>query len=200
MEDAMKCCCRVPVKQEVLQKMQVKVCPRCGLMTKAKRISFEEERIRYDAHKCDFGYYAYIQKVFEKIQSYVVGNTILDYGCGQIHKLADIFLEHGYTSFYYDLHYYPNLKKMIYDTIVLIEVFEHVYEPYEELFRLAKMLDVGGRIILMTQFYDDVDLNSWWYLRDKTHISFIQTKTIEMWNLPLKIIERKEDILVLERI
>ena len=52
----------------------------------------------------------------------------------------------------------------------------------------------------MTKPYDDVDLQSWWYFRDQTHISFIRKDTLSLWDLKMKIIQIEGDIFVLERI
>ena len=39
------------------------------------------------------------------------------------------------------------------------------------------MLNENGRIIIMTK-EKPVDLNNWWYLRDITHVSFIEYRTM----------------------
>ncbi|MDE5545980.1 MAG: class I SAM-dependent methyltransferase [Anaeroplasmataceae bacterium] len=196
----MKCCCKIPLREEKIQGVSTMICPKCGLITKESRISFQEERKRYDAHVCDAGYIQYMKKLFEKLKEYIKGPTALDYGCGKIHILADLLNQNGIQADYYDLHYYPMLCDKNYDTILLIEVFEHLYEPYDELLKLQNMLKSKGRIIIVTKTYDDVDLEHWWYFRDSTHISFITEKTLSFWDLNLKIIAHFGDIFVLERI
>ena len=196
----MKCCCNLPLKEEMIQKSAVMICPKCGLITKKNQISFEEEKKRYDTHICDDGYLSYMHSVYEKIKKYITGNIVLDFGCGKIPALAAILKKEGFMAEYYDLHYYPILPNKVYDTIVLIEVFEHLSDPYQELLKLQEMLSSKGRIILMTKPYDDVDLQSWWYFRDQTHISFIRKDTLSLWDLKMKIIQIEGDIFVLERI
>ncbi|MDE7213235.1 MAG: class I SAM-dependent methyltransferase, partial [Anaeroplasmataceae bacterium] len=181
------------------QGMPVEVCSYCGLITKKNYISFSEERKRYDAHNCDEGYKSYMKSLFIKIKSFIKGTT-LDYGCGQIHYLADLLSVNGIPSNYYDLHYYPNLPDKTFDTIILVEVFEHLKEPYSELLKLKSLLNPKGRIIIITKPYDGVDLNTWWYFRDTTHISFIKKDSIGHWNLDMKIVEQVGDIFVLESI
>ena len=196
----MKCCCQIPLKEEKIQGLSTRICPKCGLITKESRISFQEERKRYDAHICDEGYVQYMESLYEKLKKFMNGPTALDYGCGKIHILSNIVNQNGVECDYYDLHYYPKLLEKSYDTIFLIEVFEHLYEPYDELFKLQNMLKPNGRIIIVTKPYDGVDLEHWWYFRDSTHISFITKKTLTFWNLDLKIIAQCGDIFVLERI
>lgn len=195
----MKCCCNVLKCETKIQGVAVDICPKCGLLTKRERISFLEERKRYDAHICDEGYQRYMESIFSMLHPYIKGKT-LDYGCGKIHLLSDILKNHGISSLYYDLHYFPTLPEELFDTIILVEVFEHLKDPYEELLSLKNMLKSRGRIIIVTKPYNDLKLDSWWYFRDKTHISFIQRNTFSFWNLDMKIIEQKGDIFVLERI
>ncbi|MDE7264400.1 MAG: class I SAM-dependent methyltransferase [Anaeroplasmataceae bacterium] len=196
----MKCCCKAPLKELCIQKTRVKLCSKCGLLTKIERISFEEERNRYDEHQCDEGYQSYMENVYNRIKGYLKEGISLDYGCGQIHLLADYLNKNHFSCDYYDLHYFPLYPKRTYDTILLIEVFEHLYEPYQELIRLRGLLNESGRIIIITKTYDDVDLENWWYFRDKTHISFLKKNTFSFWNIGMKIIAYNEDIFVLERI
>ncbi|MCM1131371.1 MAG: class I SAM-dependent methyltransferase [Roseburia sp.] len=196
----MKCCCQISLKKEKIQGFPTLICPRCGLITKATRVSFQEEKKRYDAHICDRGYIRYMEGLYEKLKQYIKGFFALDYGCGKIHILADILNQDGMQCDYYDLHYFPILSDKEYDTILLIEVFEHLYEPYDELLKLQNMLKPKGRIIIVTKPYDGVDLEQWWYFRDITHISFINEKTLSFWDLDLKIIDHFGDIFVLERI
>lgn len=196
----MKCCCKAPTEEEIIQNTRVKSCKNCGLIQKIEFLSFQEEKKRYDLHVCDEGYQNYLYKVFERIKNEIKPGRVLDFGCGRIHLLADIIKEYGLDCSYYDLIYYPTFPDGSFDTIILVEVFEHLKNPYEELKRLEGILNSFGKIIIITQPYDDVDLEKWWYFRDKTHISFIQKNTIEAWHLPFKILKKNGDIFVLERI
>lgn len=196
----MKCCCKVPLREILVQKTRVEVCPRCGLLTKMDTISFEEERRRYDEHHWDENYKKYMETVFHRIFPYLQRGISLDYGCGKIHQLADLCNENHYPCDYYDLHYFPVYPKKNYDTILLIEVFEHLREPYNELLKLRSLLKEKGRIIILTKPYDNIPLDKWWYFRDKTHISFLMKNTLSLWDIGLNLILNTEDIFVLERI
>ncbi len=196
----MKCCCKAPTEEKIIQNTSVLICKRCGLIQKKDFLSFQEEKKRYDLHICDDGYKVYMQKVVEKISNEIKPGRILDFGCGKIHLLADLLNEQNRECLYYDLIYYPTLPTGTFDTIILIEVFEHFKQPYEELKKLESMLKPHGKILIMTKPYDGVDLEKWWYFRDSTHISFIEKKTLEFWNLPFQIVQKNGDIFILERI
>ncbi|MDE6413809.1 MAG: class I SAM-dependent methyltransferase [Anaeroplasmataceae bacterium] len=195
----MKCCCKLLKKDTFIQGVPVEICPSCGLITKQNYISLKEEKKRYDAHRCDDGYKRYMEALFTKLEQYIKGST-LDYGCGQIHYLADILTSNHIPSAFYDLHYFPKLPSQTFDTIILVEVFEHLKETYEELLNIKKLLNPKGRIILVTKPYDGVDLDTWWYFRDNTHVSFIKKDTLLHWDLNMRLIEQKGDIFVLESI
>lgn len=152
-------------------------CPNCKYLKRKSILSNKEEKERYDMHVCDDGYLKYMQNVYENIKAYIYGRKILDYGCGQIHALSDIINSSGYSCDYYDLYYYPEIKEILYDTIILIEVFEHVIDPYNELLKLKNMLNKNGKLIIATNLRKN-DLENWWYLRDKTHVSIFSTENI----------------------
>ena len=61
----------------------------------------------------------------------------------------------------------------------MIEVFEHIEDIYSFLIMLKGMLNENGRIIIMTQAIPD-NFENWWYLRDTTHVSFVNYKTMDV--------------------
>lgn len=152
-------------------------CPNCKYLKRKSILSSKLEKERYDKHICDDGYIKYMNKMYDSIKSYIIGKDILDYGCGQIHALSDIINADGLSCSYYDLYYYPRLDDKLYDTIILIEVFEHILTPLEELMKMKSMLNKNGRIIIATNLRVD-KLDSWWYLRDKTHVSIFSCEAI----------------------
>ena len=117
-----------------------------------------------------------MKKVFLKIKKYVNGRC-LDYGCGKIHLLSDILNKNGYESSYYDLYYYNILIEGNFDTIILIEVFEHILDIYDLMLYLKSLLKPNGKIIIMTK-KKEYPLEKFWYLRDITHVSFVDDKTM----------------------
>lgn len=193
-----KCCCSISKISDIIQREAVSICPKCGLITKKNIVPSNLEKERYDLHICDDGYRKYMRGIYESISPYIKKDC-LDFGCGKIHLLADIIKENGYSCDYYDLYYYPEIKDKKYDTIILVEVFEHLQEPYTELLRLKNRLNKNGRIVIITKPYKN-DLNNWWYFRDITHISFINKETFDHWNLNMNIRLINNDIFILDSI
>ena len=115
--------------------------------------------------------------VYQAIKKYV-GYEVLDYGCGQVHALSDLINNDNKKCDYYDLYYYPKLNNKKYDSIILIEVFEHIREPYNLIMNLKNMLNPCGNIIIMSQVCKE-DFSKWWYIRDITHVSFVTVKSME---------------------
>ncbi len=191
----MKCFCECTKITNIIQKEEVLICPKCGLISKVKIVSNKLEKQRYDMHICDVGYKKYMNNIYLSIKDYLMGDC-LDYGCGKIHLLSDIINENKIKCDYYDLYYYPILNNKKYDTIILVEVFEHLKEPYEELLKIKRMLNENGRIIIITKPYEE-PLDNWWYFRDITHINFINKDTLNYWNLNMNIINIRKDIFIL---
>lgn len=190
------CFCGGKDKNVIIHNNNYKLCTRCGLLQKTVFLTPDSEKERYDKHICDDKYLGYMETIFNKLKNHLKKGISLDYGCGQVHALSDILNKNGYLCDYYDLYYYPELKNKTYDNIILIEVFEHLKEPYEEINKLKSLLKKDGKIIIMTKVYDNVDLNNWWYLRDKTHYSFIKKDTLTKWNLDFNL-EVDGDIFIL---
>ncbi len=194
----MKCFCDCNKIIEIIQKEEVLICPKCGLISKKNVVSNKLEKERYDLHICDDGYKKYMNNIFSSIKDYLKGDC-LDYGCGKIHILSNIINDNKINCDFYDLYYYPILVNKKYDTIILVEVFEHFREPYDELLKIKKMLNNKGRIIIITKPYKD-NLSNWWYFRDITHINFINKDTFKYWNLDVNIKNINEDIFILDSI
>lgn len=173
----MNCFCGGEFVKTQINKNEYELCNSCGYLRKNTYLSSKEEKERYDNHICDLGYLKYMEGVYQKIKPYIMGVS-LDYGCGQIHALADIINKESKCLFY-DLYYYPNMPENTFDTIILIEVFEHIKDIYKLMVDLSLMLNPKGRIIIMTQV-KKYPLSSWWYLRDSTHVSFVDIKTMEV--------------------
>ena len=140
-----------------------------------------------------------MNSVYLDVKDYIYGIDVLDFGCGKIHALADILNKNGFNCSYYDLFYYPEFPNLLFDTIIMIEVFEHLEEPYNVLLNLKKYLKKSGRVIFQTKVYPD-NLDNWWYLRDTTHVSFIKNETILKWceQLGYKVVGISRDIFILE--
>ena len=172
----MKCFCGNLMEEITINNVKYCECKNCGYLRKNTSLTRDEEKERYDLHICDSGYKEYMKKVFLKIKKYVNGRC-LDYGCGKIHILADILNENGYESSFYDLYYHNILIEGNFDTIILIEVFEHILDIYDLMLYLKSILKPNGKIIIMTK-KKEYPLEKFWYLRDITHVSFVDDKTM----------------------
>lgn len=161
-------------------------CENCGFLKKNTELSLIEEKKRYDLHNCDDAYVEYMSKLAEQMIPYLNEGVSLDFGCGKLHTLSDILNKRGIKTEYYDLFYYPLFPEKKFDNIIMVEVFEHLKNPYEELIHLRKYLKDKGKIIIITKPYTYENLEKWWYLRDITHRSFIRNDTLSFWGLPYK--------------
>lgn len=196
----MQCFCGKLMHSRKINKMDFYECPNCHYLKKANKLSSIDEKKRYDLHICDEGYRKYMSGVYLKIKPYLNEGISIDYGCGQIHLLADLMNLDNNICYYYDLYYYPNYERIKYDNIVLIEVFEHIDDIYSFLKEIKHDLNDNGRIIIMTKSLVD-DLENWWYLRDETHISFVNYSTMNTLALMLKmklIYDEKSSIFIFE--
>lgn len=172
----MNCFCGSEFVKIQVNKNEYYSCNACGYLRKISNLSSKEEKERYDMHVCDDGYLKYMEGVYKKIKPSIKGVS-LDFGCGQIHALRDMINKDS-LCYYYDLYYYPKMPDILFDTIILIEVFEHIKDIYSLMLELINKLNDNGRIIIMTQL-KKYPLESWWYLRDSTHVSFCDLKTLE---------------------
>ena len=61
------------------------------------------------------------------------------------------------------------------------ETAEHFYEPNKEFMRLDSLLEKGGWLGVMTNFYNDsIDFEDWYYRKDPTHVVFYTEQTLEV--------------------
>lgn len=82
----------------------------------------------------------------------------------------------------YDPAFFPNEEALgrRYNFITLSEVAEHLHAPGTVFDMLWPMVMPGGRLGIMTRFFTaDVDIKSWFYKNDDTHVCFYSTETFE---------------------
>ena len=162
-------------------------CPECFLLFVDPKyfLNFESERKRYDQHtnhNSDFKYQKYIQVFLDQLIPRIKkGSQGLDFGCGPGPTISHLLNQQGYHVQNYDLHFFPdqNLLQKKYDFVTCTEVVEHFQDPQFGWKTLKNLLHSQSLLMIVTQVYDQQNLNRWHYLRDVTHVSLYSVRTME---------------------
>lgn len=161
-------------------------CLRCGLLFKNPDSfsSFIEEKARYLTHNNDLhdeGYLKYLSKLWAEIPK--PEGDVLDFGCGPSKGLEALAQKQNIKNISvdsYDPIFFKNVNfEKKYDIVYASECLEHFYNPKKDLRLLFSFLKPGGVLAISTVFSDGVDLKSWWYLKDHTHVVFYSSKTFD---------------------
>ena len=161
-------------------------CPECDLIFVPDEfhLSPVDEEARYLLHNNTLSNEGYVNMFMEKIKlihQYCPGiSSVLDYGCGNEHILAELLQREAYECDCYDLYFHPGFPVRSYDLVISTEVFEHFRNVRNELIKILPLLRTGGFLAIMTSFHDPIeDFENWWYHSDPTHICFFSTKTFD---------------------
>ena len=168
--------------------------------------STDKEKHHYEQHNNDIndlGYQKFTAPVTNFIVDHLSNDSLgLDYGCGKGPVITEQLKKKGYKIDLYDPYFYPNetyLNKS-YDYIFSCEVFEHFYNPKDELIKLKNILKKNGLLIVKTHlFIDQADFTNWYYRKDQTHVFIYTYKTVEYiakkYNFEIITLEEKLFIL-----
>lgn len=187
------------------------VCTTCGALVKDKQfyVSSEREKSRYEEHNNDVYDYRYqkftspiTQTVLEHFETSSLG---LDYGCGTGPVISKVLNDHGYHVKLYDPYFYPNNDYIHYryDYIFSCEVFEHFYQPKQEIEKLLTLLKTYGKLLIMTHLCDITkNFENWYYRKDPTHVFIFTPQTIDYISqqFNLKIEQQDKRLIVFKKL
>jgi len=146
----------------------------------------QEEKERYLEHNNDVHdprYQNFVSPIVNCIRkNFKPESRGLDFGSGTGPVITKMLKEQGYNIFSYDPYFdnRPELLKESYDYIASCEVIEHFRNPAEEFSLLRSMLNHKGKLICMTDLYDEtIDFSRWYYKDDPTHVFFYHKVSIE---------------------
>lgn len=144
-----------------------------------------EEKERYLLHEHpaeDPGYEKYLSPLFEKLcKTLDPSSRGLDYGSGPASRIGKMLKTQSFEVLSYDPYFFPDTQVLEdqYDFVVAAEVVEHFYKPQHDFGLFRKLVAPNGVLGIMTQLYDGVDFDKWYYRRDPVHVSFYSTRTFE---------------------
>jgi hypothetical protein len=186
-------------------------CKACDaiFLSKDSYITQEQEKKRYLEHKNDVNDPGY-QRFVSPIVSFVTGNFSpekhrgLDFGSGTGPVISRMLELEGFEMIRYDPFFYPDKKGLDekYDFIVCCEVVEHFHRPYEEFLLLFNLLQKKGKLICMTNIYEQsTAFGSWYYKNDPTHVFIYQKETFEWIKDRVKFtsLEIDQNLVILSR-
>lgn len=163
-------------------------CENCDLLSldTSQRLTPSEEKARYETHENDIQdpkYQEFVRPLVNWVQEKLKPEAFgLDFGAGTGPILESLFQEKGYKMDKYDPFFWPNpsvLQKK-YDFVVASEVVEHFSNPEKEFTLLKSLLKPGGVLGLMTLMHEpQTEIETWYYLKDPTHICAYSEKTFE---------------------
>ncbi len=142
------------------------------------------EKERYLLHNNSCNHEGYVRFLTQAIDLSLVFTTkdmkMLDYGCGPNPVLSEILVSHGFHCDVYDPFFFPEWPNMKYEFIFATECFEHFFDPKTEIIKICGLLHKKGYLVVMTDFWKDVEqFSSWYYVRDFTHVSFYHEHTMK---------------------
>lgn len=202
MEQTSNCkICNSPTEELLDKQMKVTydVCQKCDFISKQKEyhLSAEDEHGRYALHNNFLDNEGYVNIFNNMIESHVRPlknvKTILDFGCGPYPTLKILLERLDYKVSIYDPYFEKDLsyRDQKYDLIVTTEVIEHMVNPMKELTHMLGLLEDKGYLLIMTLFreMDEERFLTWWYRRDRTHISFFNETTFNYIQAKFDLIE-----------
>ncbi len=161
-------------------------CANCGLISLHPNLrpNQNEERKRYEMHENSIDnlqYREFLNRALEPLLPTLRnGMRGLDYGSGPEPVVAAMLTESGFSIENYDPYFAPKefLATDQYDFIISTETIEHFHIPAKEFRQVNQLLAPGGSLVIMTEVFDGTfPFETWWYLRDFTHVSFYQPQT-----------------------
>lgn len=173
--------CQTPLINRIDNEYFKCTCCRAYVKDKTSYFTEDQEKKHYEQHNNDvndLGYQNFTAPITNYILNHCDSNMLgLDFGCGKGPVITKQLLEKGFQIKLYDPYFYPQLDyiKYRYDFIFSCEVFEHFYNPFEEVSKLSALLKKGGILLVMTHVYkNQSDFSTWYYRKDQTHV-FIYT-------------------------
>lgn len=163
------------------------LCPVCkGLFAGKKyRPDRETERLRYTEHNNDVDdprYQEFVKPIVEEIMSaFTPESKGLDFGAGTAPVISSLLSEKDYDINIYDPFFCndPLLLNKKYDYIACCEVIEHFHRPDKEFSLLRRLLKPQGKLYCKTSlFSESINLKTWYYKNDLTHVFFYQEETL----------------------
>jgi len=163
-------------------------CEICKAIVKDEkyRLTAAKEKARYETHNNDVNDVRY-QNFVQPITNYVVEKFLpehkgLDFGCGTGLVISSVLTKQGYDIVQYDPFFAPDKSvfNSRFDYIFSCEVFEHFFNPKQEIDTLTSLLKVKGALLIMTSLYnDEIEFKKWNYRNDATHVFIYRKETIE---------------------
>ncbi len=166
------------------------LCNNCDLrfLSTDKRLSFAEEKHRYEQHNNDVNdqrYRKFMEPLFLEVTKRFPLDSIqmgLDYGAGKGPMLAKMLSELGHAVALYDPMFFEStdLLNKKYDFIFASESAEHFYDPLLEFERMFTALKDNGFIAVMTSLVtENIDFPNWYYRKDPSHVVFYSERTFD---------------------
>ncbi|PSM51686.1 SAM-dependent methyltransferase [Campylobacter blaseri] len=166
-------------------------CKNCNFIFKDRKemLSLDNELNVYNNHNNSFYDKSYVEYFYDFLNKavfpfYKEGKTAFDFGSGPSPVLATILKTyHNFNVDIYDKFYSP--KKVYlgkkYSLITSTEVLEHIKNPIEAFLIFKSLMDKDSILAIMTSYHPNSyeDFKSWYYIRDKTHISFYSLQTMQ---------------------
>jgi 2-polyprenyl-3-methyl-5-hydroxy-6-metoxy-1,4-benzoquinol methylase len=107
--------------------------------------------------------------IFQQIQSYLTGEKILDFGCGD-GKVGEKLSKEGYEVLLVDIYKHPHISNIplifkqfkqgekiptnkMFDVILLLTVLHHSEDPLNTIREAKRLLRKGGRILIIESVY-----------------------------------------------
>ena len=180
-------CAGKPVFYTCWQNRDYYRCSQCSslLMHPAHYPATDAERARYETHNNDVhdtGYQQFVAPIVDSVSGeYTPDLHGLDYGSGTGPVISYLLEQKGFTMHLYDPLFAPDTDVLLrkYPFIVCCEVMEHFHNPMSEFRRLFDLLEPGGALYCMTDFYsEDRDFKSWNYKNDPTHVIMYHTDAL----------------------
>lgn len=163
-------------------------CPNCEFifLDPSYYISHTEEKERYLKHNNTPENVGYVKMFTDfldvAVSPFIAKGSVFDFGCGTYPVLGGILQKRGFVVDLYDYYFYPDWesKDKQYDLVVSTEVLEHIANPHTAFSLFSEIVKPGGYLAIMTLFIpkETAKFPVWWYLKDETHISFFNLKTI----------------------